>query len=84
MSKIIGGPVTQEERAATRATDLWKGMDCGRFDPEKSDHIHGRSGAPTLLFDRMRGVKVHGCEGCVYGDRYGHTCTVSLSLRRRP
>ena len=56
MSKIIGGPVTQEERSATRATDLWKGMDCGKFDPEKSDHIHGRGGSPALLFSAGRGL----------------------------
>ncbi len=55
MSKIIGGPVTQEERSAIPAKDLYKGMDCGRFDPEKSDHVHGRAGAPSLLFSVGRG-----------------------------
>ena len=49
-------PPTQAERSATRATDLCKGMDCGRFDPEKSDHIHGRAGSPTLLFSAGRGL----------------------------
>ena len=55
MSKIIGGPVTQAERSAVPAKDLYKGMDCKGFDPEKSDHIHGRAGAPSLLFSVGRG-----------------------------
>jgi len=59
-----------------KAVDLYKGLDCGRFDPEKSDHIHGRAGAPVLLFDRMKGIKVFGCEACVFGERYQHTCDV--------
>jgi hypothetical protein len=57
-----------------KAVDLYKGMDCGRFDPEKADHIHGRRGPGPVLFDRMQGVKVFGCEACVFGDRYLHTC----------
>jgi hypothetical protein len=65
---------SQQERSATRAVDLYKGMDTGRFDPERSDHVHGRAGAPALLFDRMKGVKVFGCEACVFGERYEHTC----------
>jgi hypothetical protein len=68
-------PPTSAERSATRAVDLWKGMDCKGFDPERSDHVHGRAGAAPLLFDRMEGVKVFGCEACVYGEkRFSHSC----------
>jgi hypothetical protein len=71
-------PPTSAERSATRAVDLWKGMDCKGFDPERSDHVHGRAGAAPLLFDRMEGVKVFGCEACVYGERYKHTCKAAV------
>ena len=54
MSKPLTPP-TADERNAPKAVDLYKGMDCGRFDPEKSDHIHGRSGAPSLLFSAGKG-----------------------------
>ena len=65
MSKIIGGPVTQEERSAVPAKDLYKGMDCGTFDPEKSDHIHGRAGGPALLFSVGRGLDTSAfCQDC--------------------
>jgi hypothetical protein len=65
---------TQAERQAVKAVDAFKGLDCGRFDPEKSDHIHGRRGPGPVLFDSMKGVKVFGCEACVFGERYVHTC----------
>jgi hypothetical protein len=56
---------TTEERSATRAVDLWKGMDCGRFDPEKSDHIHGGGGAAPLLFSAGRGLDTRQfCQSC--------------------
>lgn len=63
-----------ESKTLPRAVDAFRGLDCKGFDPEKSDHIHGRAGASPLFFDAMRGVKVRGCEACVFGERYGHTC----------
>lgn len=74
-------PPTAAERNAPKAVDLWKGMDCKGFDPERSDHVHGRAGAAPLLFDRMEGVKVFGCEACVYGERYEHTCGLAIEER---
>ena len=75
---------TQAERQAVKAVDAYKGLDCGRFDPEKSDHVHGRRGAPALLFDSMKGVKVHGCEACVFGERYQHTCGCEVARKPVP
>jgi len=63
-----------------RAVDAFKGLDCGSFDPEKSDHIHGRAQA-RLWGGDFRGVKVRGCEACVFGERYQHTCGRARPVR---
>jgi hypothetical protein len=34
-----------------KAVDLYKGLDCGRFDPEKSDHIPRNH---RMMFDIVR------------------------------
>jgi len=55
------------------AVDLCKGVPQANFDPEKSDFLHGRH-TSKLFFGDFKGVKVRGCEACVFGERYKHTC----------
>ena len=61
------------KRMAAKPTSRDLGSPGTQYDAEKADYLHGRL---TLrgLYQDFRGVKVQGCEACVFGERYQHTC----------